>query len=114
MNDSKVALALVECNELKPSKANVDMVREAVQAKCFVPLNSVVSLRESSRHVLIPGKIDYQLQDGSWIALDVDTNNAINSLLKEQDSFDDVLSMTTRQGTFLAKLRVMIKEKHGQ
>lgn len=113
LQDSRVAIALLEHRELKPSKANVELVREATQSRCFVPLKSVLELRESTRNVDIPGKVDYMLNDGSWVAIDVDSNKLINTIIEQQGIFDQVINMTENRDVFLTTVRRLIKEHHG-
>lgn len=101
LTDSRVALELRESNDLLPTRVNVDLVKEGVELRRFIPLNSVVNLRESARNVLIPGKIDYVLPDGTTVALDVSTNVAINNKIKEDGLFEQVLPQVRTCEDFL-------------
>ena len=113
LSDSQVAIAIVENSNLKPTKANVLLVKEAVEEKVFLPLRSLVSLREYARNVSIPGKIDYTLLDGSTVAIDVGTNILINNVIEQHNLYDQVHEMVKSSDKFVAIARCLIKEHHG-
>lgn len=113
LSDSHVAIAIVESSELKPTKANVLLVKEAIEEKVYLPLRSLVSLRESARNVAIPGKIDYQLLDGSVVAIDVETNILINSVIEQRGLYELVHNMVQSADNFVAITRRLIKEHNG-
>jgi hypothetical protein len=113
LSDSQIAIALVESKDLRPTKANVMLVKEAIESKVFLPISSLVSLRESARNITIPGKVDYILFDGTTVALDVETNILINNIIEQNQLHHEALEMAQSSEKFLCVARRLIKEHHG-
>lgn len=111
LSESQIALILKEDSELRPTENVVSAFRTIVETKSFFPVNALIKLREKARNIEIPGKIDYILDDGSKVALDIETNLKLNTLIDLKESADLVKFMRTNQKNFLYIVEQIIEEE---
>lgn len=111
LSESQIALVLKEDSELRPTESVVSSFKTIVETKSFFPVNALVTLREKARNLEIPGKIDYILDDGSKVALDVETNLKLNTLIDVKESADLIRFMRTNKKNFLYVVEQIIEEE---
>lgn len=81
----KIATLIQEHHNIKVTDKLIESYIELASSKLFTADPVVQGIRTmNSLDSLVEGKIDYVLNDGSIVAIDEDTNAAINNLLAEQ------------------------------
>lgn len=110
LTESQIALVLKEDGEIKPSESMVRLFKECVESKTFLPVNALVTLREQKRNIEIPGKIDYILEDGSKVALDLDTNIKLNSLIDIKESAELIKFMRESHKNFINAVEQILED----
>lgn len=111
LSESQIALVLKEDSEIRPTENVVNAFKTIVETKSFFPVNALLTLREKARNVEIPGKIDYILDDGSKVALDIETNLKLNTLMDIKESADLVKFMRMNKKNFLHVVEQIIEEE---
>lgn len=111
LSESQIALVLKEDSEIRPTESVVSSFKTIVETKSFFPVNALVVLREKARNLEIPGKIDYILDDGSKVALDVETNLKLNTLIDIKESAELIKFMRMNKKNFLYVVEQIIEEE---
>lgn len=110
LTSDDVAVALNESNEIEKVTENiVDYFTEMVDTKFYYPSNALVSLRESAGldHF---NRIDYVLNDGSVVLMDVDTNKKLNNIIKLDESANTLKYMLRNSESFVAVAGRLLKD----
>lgn len=111
LTEAQIALALKEDGEIKPSETMVKSFKTIIETKQFVPVSVLLQLREKTRNIEIPGKIDYILQDGSKVAIDIETNNRLNKTIDVKESADLLDFMTKNSKNFLHVVEQILEDE---
>jgi hypothetical protein len=98
--DSVITLALNESGEIKPTASIVENFKILVNERKFFPSNTLLNLRETYNPSDVYGKIDYHLNDGSTVLIDIETNRQLNTIMDLKDSADLLLFMTANPTNF--------------
>lgn len=110
LTEAQIALALKEDGEIKPSETMVSSFKTIIETKQFVPVNVLIQLRERTRNIELPGKMDYILQDGSKVAIDIETNNRLNKLIDVKESANLLNFMTKNSKNFLNVVEQILED----
>lgn len=101
ITETAIALALNESGEVRASTSTVANFKTLVNEKHFYPSNTLMQLREDYNPCKVDGKMDYVLQDGSTVLIDLETNTALNNILDLKESSELLIFMTANPTNFM-------------
>lgn len=109
ISDADITVAIHENETFRVTEQTVNMFREAIKQKMFLPSNALLELREGSS--IYPGKIEYVLNDGSVALLDIDTNRQLNSLIDITEHSSLLKDMLRDSTSFIAIVEQLLEDQ---
>lgn len=111
ITEEKIAFTIAEQAEVKPTTSTVSEFKKLLETKHFAPLNTLLVLREQSRDLSqFPGKVEYVMQDGSTVLLNIETNLKLNRLIDSRESKELISFMTRNSANFVMCVEQLLED----
>ncbi len=111
VSDSDIIVALKENESYRITERTVELFKEAIEQKLFVPSNAMLELRESVGGLPYHTKIDYKLSDGSVVLLDTETNRLLNSLIDVREHYELIQYMVSNSTNFVSVVEQLLEDQ---
>lgn len=108
--DTSIANIIKETHNIKVTNTIVESYKELALSKLFSIDPVVTEIRKLNKlDTIVEGKIDYKLNDSSLIAINEETQNRLNNLLKDQN--DIIEHMRKNKENFMHVLKLIQSEE---
>jgi hypothetical protein len=114
LTEEKIAFTLAEQVEVRVTETMVKSFKHLLETRQFAPYNSLLALREQARDLSqFPGKIEYEMADGSKVLLDIETNLQLNKIMDLRESKDLISFMTQTSTNFVMCVEQLLEDYNG-
>jgi hypothetical protein len=113
LSEEKIAFTLAEQVEVRVTETMVNSFKNLLETRKFAPYNSLIALREQAKDLSqFPGKIEYEMNDGSKVLLDIETNLQLNKIVDLRESNDLIMFMTQTSANFVMCVELLIEDNN--
>lgn len=114
LTEEKIAFTISEHAEVRATESTVNEFKNLLETKHFAPFNTLLVLREQARNLSqFPGKIEYIMEDGSSVLLDIETNLKLNRLMDLRESKELLSFMTQSSTNFVMCVEQLLEDYDG-
>jgi hypothetical protein len=110
LTTEKIALFLLENGEDKVSPTLIEQYKTLVELKTFYPSDIVLGLREQHEVSPVTGKVEYVLNDGTSVLIDIETNKTINSINGIKENVELLSYMNKSTANFLECINLLLQD----